>query len=102
MPSLTGSCYCKNIKYQVSLNSLDDARTTLCHCTNCQKAFGTNYGLTAKVSMDTFEITEGMTKLHSADNGSGVVVNWEFCGNCGSHIVGYGVSYLSSIFHSTG
>ncbi|OKL60685.1 hypothetical protein UA08_03969 [Talaromyces atroroseus] len=90
MPTLTGSCYCENIKYQVSLSSLDDARTSLCHCINCKKAFGTNYGLTAKMPKDTVKITKGTPKVHSADNGSGMVVNREFCDNCGSFILEYG------------
>lgn len=33
---LTGSCYCRNIKYELNLNSADDARTSLCHCKNCK------------------------------------------------------------------
>ncbi|KAF3405462.1 hypothetical protein DPV78_002503 [Talaromyces pinophilus] len=90
MATLTGSCYCKNIKYEVSLNSPDDARTSLCHCRNCKKAFGTNYGLTAKIPKDALNITQGKTKEHSADNGSGMVINREFCDNCGSFILEYG------------
>jgi hypothetical protein len=97
MATLTGSCYCKNIKYEVSLNSPDDARTSLCHCRNCKKAFGTNYGLTAKIPKDALNITQGKTKEHSADNGSGMVINREFCDNCGSFILEYGVSFSLSV-----
>jgi hypothetical protein len=32
----TGSCYCRAITYEVSLNSADDARTSICHCKNCK------------------------------------------------------------------
>lgn len=97
MTTLTGSCYCKNIQYEVSLNSPDDARTSLCHCRNCKKAFGTNYGLTAKIPKDALKITQGKTKEHSADNGSGMVINREFCDNCGSFILEYGVSFSLSV-----
>ncbi|EED19819.1 DUF636 domain protein [Talaromyces stipitatus ATCC 10500] len=90
MTTLTGSCYCQNIKYEVTLNSPDDARTSLCHCRNCKKAFGANYGLTAKIPKDALKITQGKPKGHSADNGSGMVINREFCGNCGSFILEYG------------
>ena len=31
-----GSCYCRAITYEVSLNSADDARTSICHCKNCK------------------------------------------------------------------
>jgi hypothetical protein len=51
---LTGSCYCRNITYQLKLASLDDARTSLCHCKSCKKAFGGAFGLTAKVPLQTF------------------------------------------------
>ena len=36
MPSYQGSCFCRNIEYQLMLNSPDDARTSLCHCRNCK------------------------------------------------------------------
>ncbi|KAJ5978410.1 Glutathione-dependent formaldehyde-activating enzyme/centromere protein V [Penicillium viridicatum] len=90
MPTLIGSCICRNIEYELKLASIDDARTSLCHCRNCKKAFGTNYGLTAKVPKDTFNLTKGMPKEHVADNGSGAVIHREFCQNCGSFILEYG------------
>ncbi|PGH31861.1 hypothetical protein GX50_05359 [[Emmonsia] crescens] len=90
MPTYTGSCYCRAIQYQLNLTSPDDARTSLCHCRSCKKAFGTNYGLTAKVAKGSFEITQGKTKEHAADNGSGVMLYREFCETCGSFILEYG------------
>ncbi|THV02159.1 DUF636 domain protein [Dendrothele bispora CBS 962.96] len=90
MPTLTGSCYCRQIEYELSLSSLDDARTSLCHCHNCKKAFGTNYGLTAKVPLDSFKLTRGSPKSHIADNGSGTILHREFCDNCGSFILEFG------------
>lgn len=56
-----------------------------------QKAFGTNYGLTAKVPKDTLHLTKGIPKEHVADNGSGALIHREFCENCGSFILEYGV-----------
>ncbi|KGO73099.1 Glutathione-dependent formaldehyde-activating enzyme/centromere protein V [Penicillium italicum] len=111
MPTLRGSCICREIEYQLKLASIDDARTSLCHCRNCkvyihlrlneechfteakiieQKAFGTNYGLTAKVPKDKFNLTKGIPKEHVANNGSGAVIHREFCQNCGSFILEYG------------
>jgi hypothetical protein len=57
-----------------------------------QKAFGTNYGLTAKVPKDAFHLSKGKPKEHAADNGSGTVIHREFCDNCGSFILEYGVN----------
>ncbi|RLM01921.1 hypothetical protein CFD26_108124 [Aspergillus turcosus] len=90
MPQYTGSCYCRNIKYEISLSSPDEARTSLCHCSNCKKAFGTNYGLTAKIPKDAFKLTAGKPKEHVGDNGSGSLLHREFCDNCGSFILEYG------------
>ncbi|EKG15625.1 Prohibitin [Macrophomina phaseolina MS6] len=54
------------------------------------KAFGTNYGLTAKLPKDSFKYTQGTPKEHVADNGSGTMLHREFCDNCGSFILEYG------------
>ncbi|KAJ5826429.1 Glutathione-dependent formaldehyde-activating enzyme/centromere protein V [Penicillium riverlandense] len=92
MPTYPGSCFCRKIQYELRLASPDDARTSLCHCRNCKKAFGTNYGLTAKVPKESFHLTTGKPKEHEADNGSGVVIHREFCDNCGSFILEYGTA----------
>ena len=88
---LTGSCYCRALEYVLELASADDARTSLCHCRNCKKAFGTNYGLTAKVPKEAFRYTKGTPTEHAADNGSGVMLYREFCGVCGAFVLEYGV-----------
>ncbi|KAK8189366.1 Mss4-like protein [Phyllosticta capitalensis] len=87
---LTGSCFCRAIVYEINLKSPDDATTSLCHCGNCKKAYGTNYGLTTEVPRDAFTYTQGKPKEHAADNGSGIVVTREFCDTCGSLIIEYG------------
>jgi hypothetical protein len=119
----TGSCYCRAITYEVSLNSADDARTSLCHCKNCkvrslhlgswllllsvdvaelipylQKFTGCNFGITSKIPKSAFQIRSGSehVKVHEADNGSGVVLHREFCDTCGSGLLEYGVRYASS------
>ncbi|KAK4185159.1 Mss4-like protein [Podospora australis] len=83
---LQGRCVCKKLQYSVKLDSADDARTTLCHCKSCRRAFGGNYGLTAKVALDAFKYDAGEPKKHKQENG----VTREFCDNCGSYICEYG------------
>jgi len=86
----TGSCYCKEIKYEIDLASPDDARTSLCHCKNCKKFFGAPFGITVKIPKKALTITTGKPTVHVADNGSGVSIHREFCGTCGSGILEFG------------
>jgi hypothetical protein len=86
MPDLAGGCTCGSIRYSLSLNSTDDARTTLCHCSSCKRAFGGAFGLTAKTAIDTFKATKGTPKIFVQENG----VHREFCENCGVFLCEYG------------
>jgi len=86
----TGSCYCRAIKYEFEV-SPDETRTSLCHCHNCKKFFGANFGITTKIPASEFKITGGHPKTHEADNGSGSLLHREFCGDCGGPILEYGV-----------
>jgi hypothetical protein len=47
---------------------------------------GGAFGLTAKVPLNMYELTDGSPKIFIQDNG----VRREFCGNCGVFIVEYG------------
>ncbi|KAL0254208.1 hypothetical protein I308_101588 [Cryptococcus tetragattii IND107] len=84
--TLTGGCSCTALTYRVSLDSLDDARVTLCHCSSCKKAFGGDFGLTAKIPVSSFRYTQGQATEHKTKNG----VKREFCSICGSYILEYG------------
>jgi len=101
--ALTGHCTCGSIRYSATLESADAARTSLCHCGSCRRAFGTNYGLTTKVDtlsfcrwamltsqvpLEGFKYESGKAKLFQQENG----VIREFCNNCGVFICEYGVS----------
>lgn len=89
MDVLQGGCYCGEVRYELDLSSPDDARTSLCHCNNCKKFFGTAFGLTAKIPKDRFHLTKGHTKEHVSPNGSSTL-HREFCSDCGSGILEYG------------
>ena len=92
-----GGCYCTAVRYTLSLADPDaDARTSLCHCTNCKKFTGGPFGVTTKVDKKGFEVVQGAdhVRKHVADNGSGTVLTREFCGTCGGPVMEYGVSTL--------
>ncbi|KAF3770329.1 DUF636-domain-containing protein [Cryphonectria parasitica EP155] len=84
--NLTGGCTCQGLQYTLKLDSANSARTSLCHCSSCKKAFGTNYGLTTKVPIESFSYSRGEPKLFRQSNG----VIREFCSNCGSLTCEYG------------
>lgn len=90
--TITGHCTCGAVRYSVDLDSAESARTSLCHCASCRRAFGTNYGLTTKVPLDGFKYVEGKPKRFMQENG----VTREFCDNCGVFICEYGVSRQSN------
>lgn len=55
MTTYTGSCYCRNVQYELTLNSPDEARTSICHCKNCKVSFlRAQYSLTNAVWRPTF------------------------------------------------
>lgn len=107
---LKGRCVCNALQYSLHLSALDEARTTLCHCQSCRRAFGSNYGLTTKVRLrrqrgisiltvraqvpvESFKYEAGHAKLYKQDNG----VTREFCEICGAYICEYGVSLRDGI-----
>ncbi|KAJ7891264.1 Mss4-like protein [Mycena olivaceomarginata] len=83
---LKGRCVCNALQYSLHLSAPGEARTTLCHCQSCRRAFGSNYGLTTKVPVESFKYEAGHAKLYKQDNG----VTREFCEICGAYICEYG------------
>ncbi|KAL2108255.1 hypothetical protein VUR80DRAFT_4086 [Thermomyces stellatus] len=86
MPTYTGGCVCGRLRYSLALDSPDTARTSLCHCLSCRRAFGTNFGLTTKVPVGRFAYVTGTPTMFEQENG----VRREFCESCGAYICEYG------------
>ncbi|KAL7424121.1 hypothetical protein Q5752_001706 [Cryptotrichosporon argae] len=96
----TGGCYCRTIRYEVELDSADDARTSLCHCSSCKKWFGGPFGITTKVGAGAFRYTAGQAIEHESDNGA-TLLHREFCGTCGSGILEYGKDAAGKFIYFT-
>jgi len=86
-----GGCYCGNIRYELDLDVPDEARMSICHCKNCKKFTGSEFGITAKVPRKAFRLTKGKMTKHESDN-NGSTLTREFCATCGSGIMEYGGS----------
>jgi hypothetical protein len=56
--TLHGGCYCGRLRYDLNLANIDEARTSLCHCMNCKKAFGGVFGVTVKVPVSAFRYSD--------------------------------------------
>ncbi|KAI0398487.1 Mss4-like protein [Xylariaceae sp. FL0594] len=104
MPPLPGGCYCGAIRYTIDLSSPEaEARTSICHCGNCKRFTGGNYGITTRVPRSAFRLDPGSAeknsvKVHEADNGSGVRLTRHFCGVCGSGILEFGENAGDNIY----
>ena len=80
-PSLTGSCGCGAVRFEVSEPLVAAA---YCHCTRCQKRTGTAAQASAKVGPGSVTVTEGDDLLRDWSPPGGL--DKTFCGDCGSHL----------------
>ena len=81
--TITGECFCGEVKYQVD-GRLHDARS--CHCSRCRKAFSAQASAYALVNADDFQWLSGEDLLtaYVGEHGFGL----QFCGQCGSTLCG--------------
>lgn len=81
--SITGECFCGEVKYSIS-GVLRDARS--CHCSRCRKAFSCQASAYALVDADKFSWVSGEKLLTSyiGKHGFGL----QFCSKCGSTLCG--------------
>jgi hypothetical protein len=81
--TITGECFCGEVKYQVD-GGLHDARS--CHCSRCRKAFNAQASAYALVNPSDFQWLSGEALLTSfvGEHGFGL----QFCRQCGSTLCG--------------
>jgi hypothetical protein len=81
MATLTGSCLCQAVRYEVSA-PITELRA--CHCQDCQKASGTAGTVNAMLPSSGVRITQGTPKRFTKVADSGRTLHRFFCGDCGS------------------
>ena len=81
MPSLTGSCMCGTVRFEVTAPF---TTAGYCHCTRCQHRTGVPWALSGIVDADGFEILQGADEIRTYRPDDG----WpkSFCGQCGGHL----------------
>jgi len=81
--TISGECFCGEIRYQID-GELRDARS--CHCSRCRKAFSAQASAYALVEPEEFQWLCGDTLLTSYIGMHGF--GFQFCSKCGSTLCG--------------
>ncbi len=81
-----GSCHCGGIQYTAAV---DPARTTICHCTDCQKLTGSAYRVSVPADEGSFELTAGEPSIYVKIGDTGSRRAQAFCPKCGSPLYTY-------------
>jgi hypothetical protein len=76
-----GSCHCGAVRYEADV---DPARTTICHCTDCQALTGTAYRVSVPADEGSFRLLAGEPAVYVKIGESGAKRAQGFCSTCGS------------------
>lgn len=81
-----GSCHCGSVQYEAAV---DPERTTICHCTDCQKLTGSAYRVSVPAEEGSFRLTSGEPTIYVKVGDSGSHRAQAFCPTCGSPLYTY-------------
>jgi hypothetical protein len=85
MSSLTGSCLCGGVRFEVSEPF---ERISQCHCASCKKLSGGPATVSGHVRSAAVHIVSGEELVRTYQPAEGSAKT--FCGNCGSNLFGGG------------
>ena len=80
---LTGRCQCGEIRYKITT---EPYTLYACHCTECQWQSGSAFGMSMKVSINAFHLTQGAPKSWTRSTDSGGQTDCVFCPTCGTRL----------------
>lgn len=81
-----GSCHCQRVRYEATV---DPGRTTICHCTDCQKLTGSAYRVSVPADDGSFQLLAGEPSIYIKVGDAGSRRAQAFCGHCGSPLYTY-------------
>lgn len=81
-----GSFHCGGVQYQAQI---DPERTTICHCTDCQKLTGSAYRVSVPAVEGSFQLVSGEPSIYVKIGDAGSRRAQAFCPNCGSPLYTY-------------
>ena len=79
--SVTGSCFCSAVKFEIELPTLFCGH---CHCSMCRRPHGASFVTWTGVPPERFTVTSGeqyLVRFQSSEKGTR-----SFCKNCGSQM----------------
>ncbi len=85
MSTLSGSCLCGAVRFEVSEPFLSVAQ---CHCTNCKKISGGTGTVNGRVPREAIRVLAGDQLLRTFQPTEGTAKT--FCSECGSNLFGAG------------
>ena len=83
MENLTGGCACGRVRYECSERPLAQL---ICHCRDCQRASGSEFGAVLIVPSDRLTFTGSEPKYYEVKAESGRTMRRGFCSECGSPV----------------
>jgi hypothetical protein len=82
--SYVGGCLCGALRYEFIT---EPTTVYICHCTECQKVSSSAFGVSVRVSADSFNITQGELASIETVADSGRTKTGFFCPKCGIRIM---------------
>jgi hypothetical protein len=83
------------VRYRVTGEPL---ALVICHCSECQRASGSAFGMGLITRKQHFELESGLLKSFTRSSDSGRLVVCSFCPECGTRIH-HEPSYLEGVFN---
>ncbi len=80
---LAGGCTCGAIRYLIAAAPIT---VLACHCTSCRKQSGATFSVNLVVRASTMTVEGQLACWEDSDTASGVPIQRQFCGKCGSPI----------------
>src|SRR5262245_48196589 len=80
---IDGGCHCGFITYEADV---DPARTSICHCTDCQSLSGSAFRTSVRAEDTAFALRSGEPTIYIKIGDSGAKRVQAFCPRCGSPI----------------
>jgi hypothetical protein len=80
---IDGQCHCGMVSFEATI---DPARVSVCHCTDCQTLTGSPFRVTAPTARENIRLTGEAPKIYVKVGASGNKRRQYFCPECGTPV----------------